>query len=367
MEWLKIGEVARRTGLTHRTLRHYDDLGLVSPSGRSGGDYRLYAAEDLERLLAVQHLKSLGLGLEQVRLALDDPDFDAADTLERHIALVEGRLAAEQELLTRLHRLRGAAGAGWDELLDVIALTERLRHPDAWVRFRAALDAPDDAPFETLLDLLRSDPADSVREVATWAVVHQVQAAADAAPWVDRLVAEVADADPGVRRQIAHVLGKVADPRAVPALGRLLEDPDPDVVAKAAFALGQTKGPDALATLAAELGRGSALVRATVVTALGGLGADALDPVVARTADQSAVTRADAAEVLGSLGEPGAVPALGGLVSDPAEDVRVAALMALAAIGGPLASEVIAVAARGPGRTGTLARRLAGSGPASRA
>ena len=83
MEWLRIGEVARRTGLTHRTLRHYDDLGLLVPSGRSGGDYRLYAPEDLDRLLAIQHLKSLGMGLDEIGRALDDPGFDASQALER--------------------------------------------------------------------------------------------------------------------------------------------------------------------------------------------------------------------------------------------------------------------------------------------
>lgn len=62
MEWLRIGEVARRTGLTTRTLRHYDELGLLVPSGRTEGDYRMYTLDDVQRLLAIQHLKSLGSG-----------------------------------------------------------------------------------------------------------------------------------------------------------------------------------------------------------------------------------------------------------------------------------------------------------------
>ena len=56
MEALRIGEVARRTGLSPRTLRHYDQLGLLVPSQRSTGDYRLYSREDLVRLLAIAHL-----------------------------------------------------------------------------------------------------------------------------------------------------------------------------------------------------------------------------------------------------------------------------------------------------------------------
>lgn len=351
MDWLRIGEVARRTGLTHRTLRHYDDLGLLVPSGRSGGDYRLYAPEDLERLLAIQHLKSLGMGLDEVARALDDPGFDASEALVRHAALVESRIAAEQELLARLRRLQAAAGS-WDEVLDTIALTERLRHPEAWVRFRAALESPTTASLEELLDVLHGEPEPGVREVVTWAIVQHGPGA------VDAVVARLDDPDPAVRRQLAHVLGKLADPRGVPALEGLLGDPDAEVAAKAAFGLGQTGGTDAVAALVGALGsRGSGL-RAAVVGALGGLGAGVVDGVVARLSSGSAATRADAAEVLGGVGDPRATEPLASLLGDPDEDVRISALMALGAIGGPRAVRAIRSVRDAPGRTGALARRL---------
>ena len=351
MEWLRIGEVARRTGLTHRTLRHCDDLGLLVPSGRSGGDYRLYAPEDLDRLLAIQHLKSLGMGLDEIGRALDDPGFDASQALERHVALVEGRIAAEQELLDRLHRLREASGS-WEEVLDAIALTERLRHPDAWVRFRAALEAPTAAPLADLLDVLRGEPEPGVREVVTWAIVQHGPEALDA------VVAGLADDDPAVRRQFAHVLGKMADPAAVPALVGLLGD-EPEVAAKAAFGLGQVGGPDAVAALTGMLGSGASGVRATVVTALGGLGAAAVEAVLGRLGSASATARADAAEVLGALADERSVPGLAGLLADPEEDVRITALMALGAIGGAEAAAAIASVRGAEGRTGAVARRLA--------
>lgn len=352
MEWLRIGEVARRTGLTHRTLRHYDDLGLLVPSGRSGGDYRLYAPEDLERLLAIQHLKSLGMGLDEIGRALDDPAFSASDALAQHIAVVEGRIAAEQELLGRLQRLRSSTG--WDEVLDTIAVMERLRHPDAWVRFRAALDAPTAAPLSELVEVLRSEPEPGVREVVTWAIVQHGPEALDA------VVAELAHPEAGVRRQMAHVLGKMADPRGVEPLVGLLGDPDADVVAKAAFGLGQIGGVQAIGALVGALGSGGAGTRATVVTALEGLGTTVVDAVSERLDSGSAAVRADAAEVLGSIGDVRALPALAGPVADPDEDVRIAALMALGAIGGDGAGGIIRSAASAAGRTGALARRLAG-------
>ena len=153
---LRIGEVARRTGLSVRTLRHYDDLGLVVPSGRTSGDHRLYSPADTHRLLLVQHLKSLGLTLSEVKAALDDPTFDAAQSLADHIAVVEERLAAEHKLLDRLHLLQHAAETGWEELLTVVALSERLENPEPVMRVRAALHPGTTVPLARLVALLAS-------------------------------------------------------------------------------------------------------------------------------------------------------------------------------------------------------------------
>lgn len=68
---MQIGEVAERTGLSHRTLRHYDEVGLVVPSSRSEGGFRLYTETDVERLLLVRRMKPLGYTLEQMRDLLD--------------------------------------------------------------------------------------------------------------------------------------------------------------------------------------------------------------------------------------------------------------------------------------------------------
>lgn len=360
MEWLRIGDVARRTGLTHRTLRHYDDLGLLVPSGRTTGDYRLYGPDDLERLLAIQHLKSLGLSLDEVAAALDDPGFNADATLAGHVEAVEQRIAAESELLDRLRRLQDAARAGWDEVLDVIALSERLRHPEAWVRFRAALDSRTSTPLPELIDVLRNEPVAGVREAATWAVVQHGRAASEA------VIAHLDDPDAVVRRQMAHVLGKLADPRAAGALAPLLTDPDPEVGATAAFALGQMGGADAAQSLAGALGRGTATQRATVVGALGRLGDDALDPTLAALDATDAATRSDAVEALGALtlashGQQRAVTALAAALADPDAEVRLTAAMGLGAHATDAAQEALRGARdHDDARVRHIARRLSG-------
>ncbi|MEO5710355.1 MAG: MerR family transcriptional regulator [Nocardioidaceae bacterium] len=63
---MHIGEVAQRTELSLRTLRHYDEVGLLRPSGRSDGGFRLYSVEDVDKLLVIRRMKPLGFTLEEM-------------------------------------------------------------------------------------------------------------------------------------------------------------------------------------------------------------------------------------------------------------------------------------------------------------
>lgn len=63
---MQIGELAERTGLSIRTLRHYDEIGLLVPSARSDGGFRLYTPDDESRLLLIRRMKPLGYSLEQM-------------------------------------------------------------------------------------------------------------------------------------------------------------------------------------------------------------------------------------------------------------------------------------------------------------
>lgn len=74
----QIGQVAETVGLSLRTIRHYEEVGLVPPSGRSAGGFRLYTDDDIERLRLVKHMKPLDFSLEQMRELLDARDRLAA-------------------------------------------------------------------------------------------------------------------------------------------------------------------------------------------------------------------------------------------------------------------------------------------------
>jgi DNA-binding transcriptional MerR regulator len=110
----QIGQVADTVGLSLRTIRHYEEVGLVPPSGRSAGGFRLYTDEDIERLRLVKHMKPLEFSLEEMgdlleardRLAagIDDPR-ERARTVER---LAMYAAAAEERCKLLRHQLQAA-------------------------------------------------------------------------------------------------------------------------------------------------------------------------------------------------------------------------------------------------------------------
>ncbi|ROR91703.1 MerR family transcriptional regulator [Nocardioides aurantiacus] len=114
---MHIGEVAARTELSLRSLRHWDDVGLLRPSGRTDGGFRLYTEADVEKILVIRRMKPLGFTLDQMAVAMrdlealrDDPTDTAAR--ERLGAVLEDAAARREKLVLQL----GMA----EEFLDVL-------------------------------------------------------------------------------------------------------------------------------------------------------------------------------------------------------------------------------------------------------
>jgi len=109
---LKIGELAKRTGLTVRTLHHYDAIALLSPSARSDAGYRLYNEADIVRLHRILALRRFGLALAEIGTYLTGPDLPLTDLVERQIGMLDRQIAHATALRSRLARLRGQLDAG---------------------------------------------------------------------------------------------------------------------------------------------------------------------------------------------------------------------------------------------------------------
>jgi DNA-binding transcriptional MerR regulator len=116
---MHIGELAERTGLSLRTIRHYDEVGLLPASARTEGGFRVYSEDDFERLMVIKQMKPLGFSLEEMAdllriLASDDAEGVAdadqavlAEFLKKAVhqrAKMARNLAQADELIERLSR-----------------------------------------------------------------------------------------------------------------------------------------------------------------------------------------------------------------------------------------------------------------------
>jgi DNA-binding transcriptional MerR regulator len=106
---MQIGEVAARTELSLRTIRHYEETGLVIPSARSQGGFRLYTEADVARLMVVRRMKPLGFTLDEMRALIEATDrLDSGEELppEEREALLERIRGFEQAARQRVEDLR---------------------------------------------------------------------------------------------------------------------------------------------------------------------------------------------------------------------------------------------------------------------
>jgi DNA-binding transcriptional MerR regulator len=172
MGFLTIGELARRTGLTTRTIRFYSDEGLLPPADRTHAGYRLYDGESLARLELLRTLRDLGLGLPEASAALAGRS-SVADLARRHVELLD-----EQIRVLRLRRAVLRAIARTEARLDEVRLMKNLATmtdaeraaliDDFWDEVTAGLDMhPDfDTGMRSAKPVLPDDP--SPEQLEAW-------------------------------------------------------------------------------------------------------------------------------------------------------------------------------------------------------
>ncbi|MBT2233980.1 HEAT repeat domain-containing protein [Nonomuraea sp. NEAU-A123] len=240
-----IGDVARRSGVSARMLRHYDSLGLVRPTGRSDAGYREYSSEDIRRIFHIESLRSLGLSLREVGRALDDPDFTPSELVDDLTRQTRERIAAETELLTRLRRVGAAEPAGWEDVLQIVALLQALGSKSAGKRQRAALSSVEEVavPVEALVEAALSETDPNVAGALRWALAQSGdEGLALLAEGLGSPVAEV-------RKRAVQSVAEIPSGAATALLQDAFTNPDIVVRRYAALALGARGVADAVPTL----------------------------------------------------------------------------------------------------------------------
>ncbi|KVT77877.1 MerR family transcriptional regulator [Burkholderia ubonensis] len=122
---LKVGELAKRSGLTVRTLHHYHAIGLLTPSARADNGYRLYDRDDIARLHQIQALRRFGLSLAEIGDYLNQPGAPLVDLVAKQITLLDRQIEQSAQLRERLVRLHAQLADGTEpELADWLTTLE---------------------------------------------------------------------------------------------------------------------------------------------------------------------------------------------------------------------------------------------------
>lgn len=180
-----VGEVARFAGVTVRTLHHYDKAGLLSPSGRSRGGYRLYGDADLARLQQILFYRELGFTLDEIAGILNDPQANALEQLR-------GRQRQLSEEIARLQRLAEVAERAIEVQQTGVSLTPQ-------ERFEVFGDITFDLSYATEAELKWAH-TEGQREAMARAAAHTKddwrQLMGEAAAWRVELLAAFDEGEP---------------------------------------------------------------------------------------------------------------------------------------------------------------------------
>ena len=140
---MKVGDLAKRTGLSVRTLHYYDEIGLLQPHDVTSSGHRVYGADELSRLQRIKSLRQLGFSLDEIRACLDAPEFSAHRVIELHIKRLREQIGEQERLVGLLETLDANFEAGTiaspDELIRAIeSMTslEREFTPEEWTEIK---------------------------------------------------------------------------------------------------------------------------------------------------------------------------------------------------------------------------------------
>ena len=209
---LRIGQLAKRTGISVRALRYYDEVGLLRPSQRSEAGYRVYVGADVVRLQRIRSLQQLGFSLAEIRECLAQPGRSLLQALELQAARLIQQIALQQQLRGRLEvlmaRLRATEEVSVEDLvqiMEVMARMDKYYTPEQQEYLRQRRETVGEARIHEAETTLWPQLMAEVRAAVNSGMdPASPEAQALATRWFS-LVSEFTGGDPGVERSLANM------------------------------------------------------------------------------------------------------------------------------------------------------------------
>ena len=223
----KVGELASATGLTVRTLHHYDEIGLLVPSERTEAGHRLYSGADVTKLYQIVALRDLGMGLDDIAAWFGQDD-DPAKLVRRHLEEIQRQLDLNEALRDRLVHILDALERAEEpdaeyllRTVEVMSMHEKYYTPEQLEQLEKRREEVGPAAIERA----QQEWADLIAEVEAERSAGTTAADAKMQPLVERwksLIEAFTGGDPGIRAS----LQKMYDEEGPSAASRGMVDPE---------------------------------------------------------------------------------------------------------------------------------------------
>lgn len=205
---MKVGDLAKQTGVSVRTLHYYDEIGLLSPSRRTEAGYRLYDEDDIVRLQQIVSLRQIGFSLAQIQNCLSRSEFSPHHVVQLHLSKLKEQIELQQQLCARLEtvaaHLQSTEALSIQEFIQLIEVTtmiEKYYTPEQQEQLKVRQETQGEerirqaeAEWQTLIDQARTEMAKGTdpNSEAVQAIAQQWQA----------LLQEFTGGDPGIAQSL---------------------------------------------------------------------------------------------------------------------------------------------------------------------